>query len=115
MEPTNQRTVFVAHANDRLDTSAAEKFGKLRDVFSSVSPRYNTDKMIEHARRVLSNWQEGDSILMIGDPSLCAICVAVAAEYDSVVNILSWDRNEYQYIQRRWDFTPNDDLLTTSV
>lgn len=105
----NKRTVYVAHDNERLDISAAEKYGKLRDVFASVSPRYNTDKMIEHARRVLSNWQEGDSLLMIGDPSLCAVCMTVAAEFDSVVNVLSWDRNEFQYIQRRWDFTPYDE------
>lgn len=102
----NSRTVYIAHANERLDTSAAERFGKLRDVFSSVSPRYDTQKMIDHARRILSNWQEGDSLLMIGDPSLCSVCMTVVAEFDSVINVLSWDRNSFQYIQRRWDFSP---------
>jgi len=102
----NQRTVFIAHANDRINTSAAEKYGKLRDVFSSVGPRYNTQKMIEYARHVLSNWQEGDYLLMIGDPSLCSVCMTVISEFDDVINVLSWDRNEFQYVTRRWDFTP---------
>lgn len=105
----NNRTVFVCHPNGRLDIRAAEKYGTLRDVFTSVSPRYNTEKMIEHARYVLSTWQEGDHLLMIGDPSLCAVCMAVAAEFDSVINVLSWDRNEFQYVSRRWDFTPYDE------
>lgn len=102
----NERTVFVAHANDRKDLKAAEQYGRLRDVFSNVGRSYNTPRMIEHARRVLSDWQPGDHLLMIGDPTLCGICIAVAAEFDAVVNTLSWDRNEFQYISRRWDFSP---------
>ena len=100
----NKRTVFVAHANERKDLKAAEQYGALRDVFNNVGRNYNTPKMIEHARRVMADYQPGDHVLMIGDPALCAVCVAVAAEHDDVVNTLSWDRNEFQYISRRWDF-----------
>jgi hypothetical protein len=102
----NERTVFVAHANERKDLKAAEQFGRLLDVFSNVGRSYNTARMIEHARRVLSSWQPGDSILMIGDPALCGICIAVASEFDDLITTLSWDRNEFQYIARRWDFSP---------
>ena len=102
----NKRTVFVAHANERKDLKAAEQYGTLRDVFNNVGRHYNTPKMIEHARRVMEDWHPGDSLLMMGDPALCALCLAVAAEYDDVIHTLSWDRNEFQYIQRRWDFGP---------
>lgn len=102
----NKRTVFVAHANERKDLKAAEQYGTLRDVFNSVGRAYNTPRMIEHARRVMADYQRGDHILMIGDPALCAICVTIASEHDDVVNTLSWDRNEFQYISRRWDFGP---------
>ena len=97
----NKRTVYVAHAHERKDLKAAEQFGRLTDVFSAVGRSYNT-----HARRMLSNWQPGDSILMIGDPALCGICIAVASEFDNVITTLSWDRNEFVYIPRRWDFSP---------
>ena len=109
----NERTVFVAHANERKDLKAAEQFGKLRDVFGNVGRNYNTPRMIEHARRVMEDWQAGDSILMIGDPVLCGICIAIASEYDAVVNTLSWDRNEFQYITRRWDFGPESRNVIT--
>jgi hypothetical protein len=102
----NERTVYVAHVNERKDLKAAEHFGRLLDVFSGVGRNYNTPRMIEHARRVLSNWQPGDSILMIGDPALCGICIAVASEFDDVITTLSWDRNEFVYIPRRWDLSP---------
>jgi len=102
----NERTVFVAHANERKDLKAAEQYGRLRDVFGNVGRSYNTPKMIEHARRVLADYQRGDTILMIGDPALCALCMTVASELDDAVDTLSWDRNEFQYIKRRWDFGP---------
>ena len=102
----NKRTVYVAHAHERKDLKAAEQFGRLTDVFSAVGRSYNTPRMIEHARRMLSNWQPGDSILMRGDPALCGICIAVASEFDNVITTLSWDRNEFVYIPRRWDFSP---------
>jgi hypothetical protein len=41
---------------------------------------------------------------MIGDPALCAVCMAVVSEQEEVVNILSWDRDSFQYAPQRWDF-----------
>lgn len=106
---SNERNVFVAHANERKDLKAAEQYGKLRDVFGYTGRVYNTDAMLAHARRVLSDYTHGDSILMIGDPVLCGICIAVAAEFEPVVQTLSWDRNEFKYVARKWDFTGDAD------
>jgi hypothetical protein len=105
---TKERTVYVAHINEsnaRKDLKAAEQYGVLREVFGNVGRGYQTDKMIEHARRVLSDWEHGDSILLIGDPALCGITMAVAAEYDSEIATLSWDRNEFKYVRRAWDLS----------
>jgi hypothetical protein len=41
---------------------------------------------------------------MIGDPALCAVCMAVTSEQHDVVNLLSWDRDSFQYVPQRWDF-----------
>ncbi len=101
--------VFVAHLDDRnamKDLSAAKEFGTLREVFGRVDRNYDTASLIEHARRVLQDWRPNDSILMIGDPALCAICVAIAAEFAGDfywVTTLSWDRVAYRYIPRHWD------------
>jgi hypothetical protein len=31
--------------------------------------------------------------------------MAVAAEYDSEIATLSWDRNEFKYVRRAWDLS----------
>ena len=94
----NKRTVFVVYNDTRKNMSAAEKFGNLKDVFTSVGRVYNGDKMIEHARRVLKDWQPGDFLLMVGDPTLCAICMSVALDYDEEINVLRWDRVNFDYV-----------------
>jgi hypothetical protein len=102
----NERTVYVVQNDPRKDYSAATEFGRLKDIFGDVRGRYKTDAMLEHARRVLANWQPGDHILIGGDPTLCGIAIAVALEFDSVVRTLNWDKYDFQYISRRWDFGP---------
>lgn len=109
MEPGNTKTVFVVYNDDRKDLKDAERFGKLRDVFSSVARNYNTPRMLEHARRVLSDWQRGDYLLVVGDPTLCGVCMVVIAEMDNVVNVLRWDRAEFKYNPQTWDFDYADE------
>jgi hypothetical protein len=53
---------------------------------------------------VLRNWKPGDYLLMIGDPTLCAVCMSIITEDNGVVNVLSWDRNTFQYLPLEWDF-----------
>lgn len=101
----NQRQVFVVYNDTRKNLTAAERFGKLKDVFSSVGRVYHGDKLIEHARRVLKDWQPGDYLLMVGDPTLCAICLAVVLEYDEEVNVLRWDRTNFDYVPLPLNFS----------
>ncbi len=103
-DPGNTRTVFVVQVDNTKDLSDAKQYGALRAVFGNPRKPYDTRAMLAKARRVLTAWQPGDHLLMIGDPALCAICTAVVAEEQDVVNILSWDRNSFQYIPQRWDF-----------
>lgn len=106
MELNNARTVYVVQNDARKDYSAAEQYGGLKDIFGNVGRVYNTERMIAHARMVLSNWRPGDSLLMAGDPALCSVAFTLVLEQDDVVNTLSWDRNEFKYNRRRWDFGP---------
>ena len=113
MEKGNTKTVYVVYADKRKDFSAAEKFGELKDVFSSVGRSYNSDALISQARRVLSNWQEGDYLLLVGDPALCAICTAVVLEYDPFgqINMLRWNRDSFEYVPLycNFDYLPEDE------
>lgn len=105
--PGNKNSVYVVQNDTRKDMTDAERFGTIREIFGNVGRAYNTDKMIDHARRVLCKWQPGDSLLMIGDPALCGVAIAIAAEFDNIVNVLSWDKHDYQYVERSWDFGPS--------
>lgn len=101
----NASTVFVVYNDSRKNMTTAERFGQLKDIFSSVGRTYNGDKLIEHARRVLRDWQPGDHLLLVGDPTLCGICMAVALEYDEEINILRWDRVNFDYVPLRLNFS----------
>lgn len=103
----NERSVFVVYNDRRKDFSAAERYGKLKDVFSSVGRAYNGDKLIEHARRVLRNWQPGDHLLLVGDPTLCGICMAAVLEKEGEINVLRWDRVNFEYVPLRLNFDYN--------
>ncbi len=104
MEQGNSRTVFVVQVDNSKDLSDAKKYGSLRAVFGKPRKPYDTDAMVAKARRVLKDWQPGDYLLMIGDPTLCAVCMAVASEQEDIINVLSWDRDSFQYMPQRWDF-----------
>lgn len=104
MEPGNTRTVYVVQVDYNKDVSDAKRFGSLRAVFGSARKPYDTPALIAKARRVLSNWNPGDYLLMIGDPVLCAVCMALVAERYEDINVLSWDRNTFQYMPQYWNF-----------
>tara|TARA_R100001015_G_C4635048_1_gene203257 strand:- start:3 stop:356 length:354 start_codon:yes stop_codon:yes gene_type:complete len=100
----NSRTVFVVQVDNNKDLSDAKQYGKLQAVFGNPRKPYVTDMMINKARNVLEAWQDGDYLLMLGDPTLCGVCMAIASEYTDNVDILSWDRNTFSYVPQEWNF-----------
>lgn len=94
----NVRTprVYVVYNDTRKDMSAAEKFGQLTNMFGG-KVRY--DLAVGQARKMLVNYQDGDYIMMVGDPALCAVTCAVALEYSDseTLQLLRWDREEIEY------------------
>tara|TARA_R110000803_G_scaffold25090_5_gene60015 strand:- start:6588 stop:6947 length:360 start_codon:yes stop_codon:yes gene_type:complete len=114
MQP-NEKTVYVVQADSKKDLSDAKRYGNLLAVFGNPRKPYNTDEMISKARRMLSEWKEGDYLLMLGDPTLCGVCMSVAAEYTECIDILSWDRNTFCYIPQEWDFSAQQYQLGLDV
>ena len=98
-------TVWIVYADKRKDMTKAETYGTMKEVFSSLGKVYNPDVLISHARHVLDNAQEGDYLLMVGDPTLCAICMSVMLERLNSVTVLRWDRDNLQYVPLELDFT----------
>jgi hypothetical protein len=100
----NKVKVWVSYADNRKDLSDAERFGELRDVFSSVGREYNGSKLIAHARAVLSKSHDDDYLLIIGDPTLSGICFAVMSELHGRVRVLRWNRDDFAYRPLELDF-----------
>lgn len=112
MDNSNQKTVFVVFNDTRKDMSKAERFGRLKDVFSSVGRNYNADALIAHARHVLEKADKGDCLLLVGDPTLCGICMTVLSEYQDAFEVLRWDRDRFDYFPLMLKFygSPNESL-----
>lgn len=105
MEMGNSRTVYVVQLDNNKDLSDAKRYGNMRAVLGKPRKPYNTTSLMAKARHVLKDWKPGDYLLMIGDPTLCGLCLAVASERDNLINVLSWDRDTFQYIPQTWDFS----------
>lgn len=99
-----ENTVYVVQTDNSKDLSDAKKYGRLQAVFGNPRKPYDTNAMVRKARFVLSNWKPGDYLLMIGDPTLCAVCMTTICDITDNLNVLSWDRNTFQYIPQKWDF-----------
>lgn len=104
MEQTDTNIVYVVQVDNTKDLSDAKRYGQLRAVFGKPRKPYDSDAMLSKARRVLMNWKEGDHLLMVGDPTLCAVCMSIITEYEARVNVLSWDRDLFKYVPQTWDF-----------
>jgi len=108
MNDPNKKTVFVVYDDKRKDMSKAQEFGQLKDVYSSIGRVYNPSALIAQARHVLSKAEEGDYLLIVGDPTLCGICVAVMSEMVENVNLLRWNRNKFTYEPLTLNFNYED-------
>ena len=101
--------VWIVQNDVRKDFTPAETYGTLAEIFYGVSDVTEPEKLVDHTRRVLQNWEPGDYLLMVGDPSLCALCLAVALESDPTgcVTLLRWDRIRKSYHPLVLDFKTN--------
>lgn len=106
MKQQRPPVVWIVQNDIRKDFSQAESFGTLAEIFYGTSDVTEPDKLVEHARRLMRNWEPGDYLLMVGDPSLCALCLAIALEYDPTgrVTLLRWDRIKRDYSMLPLDF-----------
>jgi hypothetical protein len=95
---------WIVFEDKKRDYSAAEEFGEIKVIYSSINRDYDPESAIKHARRTLRDYEENDFLLMSGDPALCAICVCVVAEKFGVCKVLSWSRDTLNYTQKVLDF-----------
>lgn len=64
----------------------------------------NPQTALGHARKVLRDMTADDYLVLIGDPVIIGICVAVAAEFLGTVKVLRWDKFSTRYVPIEIDF-----------
>jgi hypothetical protein len=89
----------------RFDIAPARKYGMLVTVFSWAEMRDLTaDVIMSRADEMLFDYCDADYILMAGSPKIFSTLVAMAARYNSRVNILEWEEHSRSYIVHTMDF-----------
>jgi hypothetical protein len=82
----------------KYDIRRAERYGKLELVLNwSEGRTLGPFQMLQTFRNRLANFQEHDSLLLIGSPMAMALSVLVAAQRVQVLNILLHDRTRDMY------------------
>lgn len=115
MQQNEQRdTVYIVQYDAHKDFSNAGRYGRLRYVFVNVGWPYKTGELIQQARNALREWQPGDYLLMVGDPTLCGVAMTVVAEQCGTLDVLRWDKLDRHYTPQRWDFDGLDEYTATA-
>lgn len=89
--------VWVVDNSTGRNIKDAARFGTIEHVFTDADVE-NID-LVEHARDVLKDFQEGDYLCLIGDPKLAAVCVGVIAQNHpgEDLRLLQFDSRTYRY------------------
>lgn len=104
------KKVYVPQQPSRFDSATrlwiptvnlepAKKFGELTIMLPPNANRLHTAPLVAALREQMAEYDEEDSIVAVGDPSLiaAAACIAVRKTGGSL-RILKWDRMTSSYI-----------------
>ena len=105
-------TVFVVQQQMKYDRdkgelvprfpsiNKAEVFGELRHILSPSAHPFNSESVLGDIHETLSGFGDQDLLLLIGNPVLIGMCVAVAAYYNAGrVRMLQWSGRHNRYTE----------------
>lgn len=89
--------VFVTQAQHH-DLTDAKRFGEIITVYRPNTQVYgDTPHFVDIAREVMTDVDEDDNLILVGDPVLQAILVGTMVEKLGMVKVLKWDRKRESY------------------
>ena len=91
-------TVYVLQEMGR-NVRSAEKFGDLKVVLPDNKQIVLSSGPLTHKlKKELSTFCDNDYLLLMGDPAIIALAVAVASDVNGgKFKVLKWDRDEKKY------------------
>ena len=83
----------------KFDLTPAEEFGELVYLLSPTAAPFRPEPIIQELREKLKDYQEGDHLLLVGNPVLIGFAVTVAADVNGGrVSLLQWSGKDQRYI-----------------
>jgi hypothetical protein len=92
-------TVFLVQENPYINVLGAADYGDIVVLFESGQQiMFSPQPAIRKLKRKLKDFDDGDYLLMMGDPAAMGIACCVAAEMNrGRFNILKWDKKQQRY------------------
>ena len=92
-------TVFLVQENPYINVLGAADYGDIVVLFESGQQiMFSPQPAIRKLKRKLKDFDDGDYLLMMGDPAAMGICCCIAAEMNrGKFNILKWDKKQQRY------------------
>jgi len=103
--------VFVVQNSHKLNTQtgslepkynldAAREFGEIVYLLSPTASPFHSQPIIEELQSKLIEYNDDDKLLLIGNPVLMGLAVAIAADAnDGKVSLLQWNGKSQKYIE----------------
>jgi len=83
----------------KFDLKPAEQYGELVFLLSPTANPWNAARMIAELRTKLATFTAEDYLLLIGNPVLMGLTVALAAERTGRLQLLQWSGKDGKYIR----------------
>lgn len=91
-----ERRNISGRITSKFDLKPAEKYGRLIPLLGPTARPFSPEKIVDDLRHRLSQYDELDYILCIGNPILIGWATAIAADFnDGVVSMLQWSNGGY--------------------
>jgi len=92
-------TVFLVQENPYINVLGAAEYGDIVVLFESGQQiMFSPQPAIRKLKRKLKDFDDGDYLLMMGDPAAMGIACCIAAEMNrGRFNILKWDKKQQSY------------------
>ena len=92
-------TVFLVQENPYINVLGAAEYGDIVLLFESGQQiMFSPQPAIRKLKRKLKDFDDGDYLLMMGDPAAMGIACCIAAEMNrGRFDILKWDKKQQRY------------------
>ena len=92
-------TVFLVQENPYINVLGAAEYGDIVVLFESGQQiMFSPQPAIRKLKRKLKDFDDGDYLLMMGDPAAMGIACCIVAEMNrGRFNILKWDKKQQRY------------------